>query len=152
MRSNSKHSIEELGRSIKMYLDEGLSYHELSNVYGLLIDASTFNARVLKYQEHGIVGIQMKRRNNHYSKQFKKYLVNEHIENGVPIRELACRYNIPTHGTIRTWIIKYTRGEEMKTYSPKPEVYTMKSRNVTHDEKVEIVKDCLANELSYKEI
>ena len=87
-----------------------------------------------------------------YSKQFKKYLVNEHIENGVSIRELACRYNIPTHGTIRTWIIKYTRGEEMKTYSPKPEVYTMKSRNVTHDEKVEIVKDCLANELSYKEI
>src|SRR5699024_11862904 len=35
--------------------------------------------------------------------------------------------------------------------SPKPEVYAMKSRNVTHDEKVKIVKDCLANELSYKE-
>lgn len=47
-----------------MYLDEGLSYHELSDVYGLLLDASTFNARGLKYQEHGIVGIQMKRRNS----------------------------------------------------------------------------------------
>src|SRR5699024_11481851 len=61
------------------------------------------------------------------------------------------KYNIPAHETVRRWIIIYTKGEGLKTYSPKPEVYAMKSRNVTHDEKVKIVKDCLANELSYKE-
>src|SRR5699024_12562649 len=60
-------------------------------------------------------------------------------------------YNIPAHETVRRWIIIYTKGEGLKTYSQKPEVYAMKSRNVTHDEKVKIVKDCLANELSYKE-
>ena|SRR5690625_4385618 len=27
----------------------------------------------------------------------------------------------------------------------------MKNRNITHSEKVKIIKDCLANELSYKE-
>ena len=92
----------------------------------------------MKYQEHGIAGIHKGRKNNHYSKQFKICLVKEHIENGVPIRELARKYNIPAHETVRTWIIKYTKGEGLKTYSPKPEVYTMKSRKVTYDEKVKI--------------
>src|SRR5699024_11003412 len=75
----------------------------------------------------------------------------EHLEKGTPTTELARRYNIPAHETVRQWIIKYTKGKGIKIYSPKPEVYTMKSRNVTHDEKVKIVKDCLANGLSYKE-
>lgn len=47
--------------------------------------------------------------------------------------------------------MKYTRGEAVKSYSPNPEVYTMKSRKTTHAEKIKIVKDCLANGLSYKE-
>jgi len=53
---------------------------------------------------------------------------------------------------VRNWIIKYTKGEKLITYSPKPEVYTLKSRKMTHEEKVEIVKACLANNLAYKEI
>lgn len=108
-------------------------------------------SKVLTYQEHGIAGIQTRRRNHHYSKQFKLSLVKEHLEKSTPMAELARQYNIPSHRTIRAWIIKYTKGEEIKTYSPKPEVYTMKDRKVTHNEKVKIVKDCLANELSYKE-
>jgi len=151
MRSNSKHSVEELERYIKMYLEQGVSYRELRGMYGLLLSEALFRTKVLKYQEHGAAGIQTRRRNNHYSKQFKEFIVKEHIGNGVPIRELARKYNIPAHETVRTWIIKYTKGEGIKTYSPKPEVYIMKSRNVTHDEKVKIVKDCLANGLSYKE-
>src|SRR5699024_2821832 len=143
MRSNSKHSVEELERYIKMYLDKVLSYHELSDVYGLLFNQSTFNKNVLKYQEHGISGIQTR------SKKLKLSIVKEHLEKGTPAMELARKYNIPAHETVRRWIIIYTKGEGLKTYSPKPEVYAMKSRNVTHDEKVKIVKDCLANELSY---
>src|SRR5690625_5275506 len=95
MRSNSKHSVEELERYIKMYLDKGLSYHELSDVYGLLLNQSTFNKKVLKYQEHGIAGIQTRRKNNHYSKQLKLSLVKEHLEKGTPAMELARKYNIP---------------------------------------------------------
>src|SRR5699024_1565808 len=151
MRSNSKHSVEELERYIKMYLDKGISHRELSDVYGLLLNQSTFSSKVLKYQEHGIAGIQTSRKNNHYSKHFKLSLVKENLEKGTPTTELARQYNIPSHRTIRAWIIKYTKGEGIKTYSPKPEVYTMKNRKVTYDGKVKIVKDCLANELSYKE-
>lgn len=151
MRSNSKHTVAELERYIQMYLEEGWSYKELSEEKGLLLNDSTFNNKVLRYQEHGLAGIQSKRRNNHYGKDFKDSIVKELMENGTPVSELARKYNIPAHETVRKWIIKYTEGEELKTYSPNPEVYTMKSRKVTYEEKIEIIKACLASNLSYKE-
>ena len=151
MRSNSKHTVDELERYIQMYLDEGLSYRVLSEVKGLLLSESTFHDKVLRYQEHGLTGIQTKRRNNHYSKEFKNSVVREYMEEGTPFVQLARKYNIPAHQTVKKWIIKYTKGEGLKTYSPKPEVYMMESRKTTLEEKVEIVKACLANKLSYKD-
>jgi len=37
-----------------------------------------------------------------------------------PIRVLARKYNIPTHGTIRTCVINYTKGEDLKLILPNP--------------------------------
>ena len=151
MRSNNKHKVEELVKYIHLYIDDGISHKELCNDYGLLLDRSTFREKVLRYQTHGLKGIQSKLKNNHYSKDFKLTVVNEHIIEGTPIKQLARIYNIPSHRTVRNWVLKYTRGEEMRSYSPKPEVYTMKGKKTTQAEKIEIVKDCLANGLSYKE-
>ena len=50
------------------------------------------------------------------------------MEQGTPVIQLSRKYNIPSDKTVQNWIIKYTKGEGLKTYSPKPEVYTMKSR------------------------
>src|SRR5699024_9685407 len=125
MRSNSKHSDIELERYIQRYLDEGISYKDLSKNFGLLLSESTFGQKVLRYQACGFYGIQSKSKNRHYSKEFKKSVVGEHLEEGTPIKQLARKYNIPTHSTVRSWIIKYTKGEEIRSYSPKPEVYTM---------------------------
>src|SRR5699024_12550278 len=95
--------------------------------------------------------IQTRRKNNHYSKQHKLALVKEVLEKRTPGMDIARKYKIPAHETVRRRIIIYTKGEGLKTHSPKPEVYAMKSRDVTHDEKVKIVKDCLADEVAYKE-
>src|SRR5699024_11171919 len=113
-----------------MYLHEGISYRKLADEKGLLLSYAVFNTKVLKYQEHGLADIQTRRKNRHYSKKFKDSLVGKYMEKGLPIRILARKYNIPTHETIRTWIIKYTKCEELKTYSPKHGVYTMKRRKV----------------------
>ncbi|WP_102027752.1 helix-turn-helix domain-containing protein [Salirhabdus sp. Marseille-P4669] len=151
MRSNSKHTVNELERFIQMYLNEGLSFNELREENGLLLSESAFNNKVLRYQKHGLAGIQTKTVNNQYSKEFKLSVVKEYMGKETSISQLARKYNIPAYETVRKWIIKYTEGEELRNYSPKPEVYTMKSRKTTREEKMEIVKDCLANYLSYKE-
>lgn len=128
MRSNSKHTIGELERYILLYLEEGKNFRELSKDYGLLLAQSNFNQKVLRYQEHGLPGIQTRSINNHYSKEFKEKIIQEYLEGGLAVRPLARKYNIPSHKTVRNWIIKYTRGEEMRSYSPKDEVYTMKGK------------------------
>lgn len=151
MRSNRKHTTEELERYIRLYLDEGKSFQELRKDFGLLLSESTFGQNVLRYQEHGLPGIQRKIKNNYYSKPFKEAVVQEHLEEGTPIRQLARKYHVPQSSTVRDWIIRYTRGEEIRSYTPKPEVYTMKGKKTTQEEKIEIVKDFLATGLSYKE-
>jgi transposase len=45
----------------------------------------------------------------------------------------------------------YYNGVENKDYNPKGEVYTMKSRETTFDERLEIVRWVIANDMNYKE-
>lgn len=42
MRSNSKHTADELEQYIHLYIDEGKSFRELSEGYDLLLIGSTF--------------------------------------------------------------------------------------------------------------
>src|SRR5699024_702612 len=104
MRSDSKHSVEELERYIKMYLDKVLSGHEMSDVYGVLPNQSTLKEKGLKYEELGNSGIKTRRKNNHYSKKLKLCLGRERLEKGTSAMELARKYNIPAHRTVRRWI------------------------------------------------
>lgn len=151
MRSNNKHTLNELIEHIRLYLEEDKSYTELKEDYGLLISDSVFYQKVLRYQEHGAAGIQTKSSNNQYSAEFKESVVQEYFDTDMSIRKLARKYNIPSDSTLRNWIIRYTKGEEIRNYSPKPEVYTMKSEKKTQSEKIQIVKDFLETGMSYKE-
>lgn len=60
MRSNSKHTIDELEKYIYLYLEEGASHKELCKQYGLILSESRFREIVLRYQTHGLEGIQSK--------------------------------------------------------------------------------------------
>lgn len=151
MRSNNKHTVNELEKYIQLYINDGISYGELCKKYGLLLARSRFRDKLLRYQEHGLEGIQSSTTNNSYSKDFKHSVVMEYLEGGTTIMGLARKYNVPSDRTVRNWIIKYTKGKSLRTYSPKPEVYTMKGRKTTHEEKVKIVKDHLIGGLSYTE-
>jgi len=151
MRSNNKHPAEELEKYIHLFLEDGISYEHLKNNYGLQLSKSKFRLKVLQYKEHGIDGITSSKRNNHYSKKFKCSVVEEYLNGGVSLVDLAVKYNIPSVSTVSDWILKYTEGNGSKRNSSKPEVYTMKARKTTHEEKIKIVKDYFKNNLSYTE-
>ncbi len=67
------------------------------------------------------------------------------------LSQLARKYQIPQVSTVRRWVIRYTGGEEIRNYIPKPEVYTMTGKKTTQEERIEIVKDYLVTGLSYKD-
>lgn len=151
MRSNNKHTVAELEKYIQLFLKEDVSFQELKNKYGLLLSKSVFRRKVLMFLEHGLEGIRSNTTNNHYSKDFKNAVVEEHLESDIPVSELARKYNIPSQSTVRTWVIKYTKGKDFRVESEKSEVYTMTGRKTTDDEKITIVKDYLTGNLSYFE-
>jgi len=51
---------------------------------------------------------------------------------------------------VNKWISKYNNGEELKDYVPKKsEVYTMKSKKTTFEERLEIVKYAISHDNDY---
>lgn len=135
MRENKRYSANELNNFIQFYL-KGTSYAELVEAYGLNLSRELFTDYVRKYQVHGPMALESKSSNNSYASEFKAKVVNEYLTTDTSYRELALKYKIPIHETVRTWILKYTNGKENQSYSPKPEVYTMKSRKTISDERI----------------
>lgn len=152
MHSNSKHTTEEIEKYILMYLNEGVDFKELTEAYGLLNNWTSFQDKVLRYQEHGISGIQVKSKHNKYSKEFEDSVVKEYLEDKLSIGFLAVKYNIPKADTVKSSINKYTKRKEARSYFPKSEVYTMKGKKSSQEEKIKIAQACFDNGFSYKEI
>lgn len=70
----------------------------------------------------------------------KEYLAGKDSLGG-----LAIKYNIRSKSIVNNWVKKYSEGIEIKDYNPKGDVYTMKSRKTSFEEKLEIVNYALTN-------
>lgn len=104
------------------------------------------------YKEHGPSIFYPKAHNQKYTKEFKEKVIAEYLNGEGSLEDLQVKYRISRHETIRQWVIKYTKGEEIRDYLPRPEVYKMKARrDTTLEERIEIVKHCLQHDHNYKE-
>ena len=88
--------------------------------------------------------------NKSYTKEFKETVVKEYIEGKGSITDLRVKYKILGYDTLRRWILKYNNGIILTDYKPMSEVYTMKSRKVSYEERIEIVNYCMSNDYDYK--
>lgn len=116
------------------------SFASISNEVGC-------NSSVLKkwyddYINQGETIFDNKPHNSSYTKEFKLEVVNEVTNSSMCA--VSSKYGI-SKSVVRNWFISYNNGETIKDYSPCGEVYTMKSRRTTLEERIEIVKYALAN-------
>ncbi len=64
---------------------------------------------------------------------------------------MAIKYHIPSSSSIKKWVKLYNSHMELKNYIPRGEdIYMTKSRKVNKEERIEIVKYCLENDMDYK--
>ena len=105
-----------------------------------------------KYQEYGEEALRPRSKNNSYTKEFKRQVVEEYLAGNGSLEMLAIKYQIPSNHTIRDWIKKYNRLEELEDYDPKPEVYTKMAyrKQTTREERKEIVQYCIEQDNDYK--
>jgi len=150
MGRKAKYSKELKLEIVKRYL-KGESANALANEYALLKRGpQTIREWVHKYESLGEKAFNHSNRNKSYSKELKQQVINDYLNGIDSLDGLANKYNISKGEIVRQWILKYNEGIEIKDYDPKGDVYTMKSRKTTLEEKLEIVNYVLDNNNDYK--
>lgn len=131
------------------YLNGEGSFRTLACQYGT--NDRTVRTWVAKYEKYGEAAFQEKTRNSSYSSELKTKCVEMVLFGGKTIREVFLEYNISSETLLKNWIQSYNANRELKDYFPKKEVYMAeKRRKTTTEERLEIVKYCIANNRDYK--
>ena len=110
----------------------------------------TVRGWVMMFKECGEEVFNDKPHNKSYTKEFKETVIKEYFEGKGSITDLRVKYKILGYDTLRRWILKYNNGIILSDYKPMSEVYTMKSRKVSYEERIEIVNYCMSNDYDYK--
>ena len=151
MGRKAKYSKELKIEIIKRYLNSE-SASSLANEYNLT--GSCAKKRILewtrRYEVLGERGFESFNTNKSYSKELKEQVIKEYLSGKETLASLANKYNISTAEIVRKWVLKYNEGIEIKDYDSKGDVYTMKARKTTFEERLEIVNYVLTNNNDYK--
>jgi transposase-like protein len=148
MGRKPKYSEEVKIQACKDYEECNLSFKDISKKIG--VHPEDIRRWYLKYKEHGFSALETLNKNNSYNQEFKLSVIEEYTSGKYSLADIAAKYKIAT-GVIRNWVKKWYNGIEIKDYDPKGDVYTMKSRETTFDERLEIVKWVIENDMSYKD-
>jgi transposase-like protein len=151
MGRKAKYSKELKLEIVKRYL-KGESSTLLTREYN--ISGKKAVNRILewtnKYKSIGEIAFDESITNKSYSKELKERVIKDYLDGKDSYEGLANKYNISNGQIVRDWVLKYNNGIEITDYNPKGDVYTMKSRKTSFEERLEIVKYVLDNNNDYK--
>ena len=150
MGRKAKYSKELKLEIVKRYLN-GESTSSLGTIYNIPVHhGKPILIWVNKYRIFGDSAFNISISNKPYSKELKMKVIKEYLSGKDSLEGLANKYNISTHDIVRRWVIKYNNGIEITDYDTKGDVYTMKSRKISFEERLEIVKYVLEHNSDYK--
>ena len=149
MGRKSQYSKELKLSIVKRYLDCKESALILANE--LNSNPNVIRKWVKKYQVLGESAFDVSGSNTAYTKEFKQKVVLAYLNGEGSYLDLSIKYNVPSSETVRNWVKDYNSHIELKDYIPGGEdIYMAKSRKVTKEERIEIVKYCLEHDCDYK--
>lgn len=147
MKRTSKASKAEKLKAVKDYLEGKKTQHELGEKFHCV--KSTIQRWVNLYRDQGKEGLEVREKNHSYSKEIKEAAVEAYVMEGMSLNEVIGKYGLSSVSVLERWINKYNSHIEQKDYDPKGDVYMIKTRQTTQEEKLTIVQHCLAHEKRY---
>lgn len=148
MRLKPVYSKETKLMACRDFFDSHGSYNSIAK--GIGATKAVVRYWCMIYQEYGEGAFSDCRGKRAYTKEFKQSVVENHINGESTITELCIRHNLH-HSTLGTWIQKYYNGMEQTDYYPRREDCTMESRQTTFEERLEIAKWVIDNDMNYNE-
>lgn len=148
MGRKSSFSKEEKIGACKAYMYGEGSCESIAKNFGI---APTTLVRWLSlYRYHGEHAFETENQNQSYSKEYRLKIVEEFASGNHSALELSGKYKIAL-SLVHSWISSYNNGVELRSYSTKGAVYTLELRKTSYEERLEIVKWVIENDMNYKE-
>lgn len=148
MGRKPKYTKETKIKAVKEYIEGRKSFIDICN--DLNCGKTPLRMWIKMFNQYGDSIFDAKPFNRTYTREFKENVVKEYLDGKGSIESLQIKYKILSHSTLRKWILKYNNGIILTDYKPISEVYTMKSRKVSYEERIEIVNYCISNNYDYK--
>ena len=148
MGRKQKYSKETKLLAIHQYQTGIKSKLEIASLLGC--SSKSIVAWIRNYESMGEKAFDEKPRNQTYTGEFKTEVIKAYLEGEGSYESLAKKYQITSHTLISNWVSKYNRHNEIKAYDPKGYVYMAKTRKVTFEEKLKIIKWTMEHDNEYK--
>ena len=147
----SKFTPEEKMNVVRRCLAGEWSSKEAGRKVG--VDEKTIRRWIAQYESEGTAGLLPCRNNRVYSPKFKLQAVQDYLSGAESLITICKRYKIRSEAILFQWIQVYNaHGDfDSKKYSNGGS-YMKQGRETTQEERIQIVKECLASGKNYGEL
>ena len=150
MPQKQKLSAEEKAKVIEDYINNRISLSEAARRGGVARDTISQWAR--NYEADGMTAF-MTCKNRVYSPELKRQAVEDYLSGMGSQAELSKKYGLRNRRQLRNWLKVYNaHGDFNSRQNSGGGSYMKQGRDTTQEERIQIVKDCLASGKDYGEM
>ena len=148
MGRKAKFSYEQKLNAVLDYENGKNSLRGIASKVG--VSFATVRGWYMIYQSQGELGLKETHTNKQWSKEIKTLAVIEYLSDQGSLISICQKYKISSNSILRQWIKVYNNShKEFKTTGSGGKKPMTKARKTTFEERVEIVKFCIANAKNY---
>ena len=137
---------EEKAMAAKDCAEGRISQTEAARRLG--VDESTVSEWVQRYKANGASAFRIREHNAVYSEELKRKAVEEYLAGAGSLRGIAAKYGLRSNKQLRVWIKQYNSGKDFGRKMSGGS-HMKQGRETTKEERLKIVKDCLASGKNY---
>ena len=151
MPQKQKLGIEKKVKIVKRYLAGKVSISTAAAEVG--VGRETLQGWVMQYEAEGLEAFLPNRKNHTYSPELKLQAVQEYLSGKGSQAELSKKYGLRDRRQLQNWLkVYHAHGDFNSRKNSGGGSYMKQGRDTTQEERVQIVKDCLASGKNYGEM
>ena len=147
MSRKSKIDPTEKVKIVERLLADEISVSEAARLTG--VDKASIRRWRNLYLADGPTALMAQRNNKVYSQELKLQAVHEYLDGKSSQADIVQKYHLRSSRQLHDWIKVYTTHGEIKSRGSGGGSYMRKARQTTPEERLEIVRECLANDKNY---
>lgn len=112
------------------------------------VSTSTIRSWISKYKTFGALGLQTPSTNRVYSEDLKLHAIMSYLNGEASFMGICEKYKINDESILKSWVLQYNSGIDSK-HKMSGGSHMKTSRDTTLEERIQIVEDCIANDINY---